>query len=87
MPSNLTSMTQLRKELTKYLTGKKSLSSFHRWFVAAAWDVHLSAPKEVEKAAHEIQWLLDEYSYGNRAEEALKVKLRPFVTPPSDPRI
>lgn len=73
-------ITQLQKKLSKYLAEKISLSALHRWFVAAAWDIHLTGSPEVEKIVRQIQHIFDEYRYGDRSEEALRGKLRPFIT-------
>ena len=71
---------RLRWELTKYLTGKKSLGEFYAWFVPAVWDIHLWAPLPVQQTVREIEYSFNEYSYGKRSEDDLKAKLRPFET-------
>lgn len=73
-------MDRLRRELAKYLTGGKSLSAFHRRFVAATWDIHLTATPAAEQVVRQIQAAFHEYSYGDWPEEALRAKLRSFVT-------
>ena len=48
MPSNL-SVSRVRRELTSYLNGRKSLREFYDWFVPATLDVDHSAPAAVRE--------------------------------------
>ena len=70
----------IRKRLSDYLTGKKSLKAFHTWFVPATWDAAESASDEMRELIYEIALLLAEYTSGHRTETSLRDKLTLLAT-------
>ena len=70
---------EIRRWLTRYLSGEISLREFEDWFVPVSWDVEKTENNFAIELAHTIELRLAEFSSGHRSEDDLQSSLRPLV--------
>jgi hypothetical protein len=69
---------QIRRKAFAYLSGRQSLRSFHKWFVAATCDIpHVD--ESTQELVDEIDLLMAEYTSGHWTREDLNERLGALI--------
>ena len=63
---------EIREQLTRYIAGDISLSTFREWFSPMAWNIDQRADIPTARIVHEIDLGLAEFDHGDWSEEEVK---------------
>jgi hypothetical protein len=74
----MASATEIREQLTRFLSHKQSLRSFVEWLTRNTWNIHRESAA-VRQLAGSIELELAEYSNGHLNEKELHSRLSKLV--------
>jgi hypothetical protein len=72
-------VSEIRREISRYLRGDISLDRFEDWLVQHSWNMQLDSEEAAQKLAAAVELRLAEHSSGHLDESDLREQLRSFI--------